>query len=97
VQSKFIEETIDRINQIMARHMTAKDYLDLGYEDNQESMELVGRIEEIADAMKMCRSRNLSEEERGLYAFAETVTDGDVTLFKRYFVWFRGLSTKNSE
>ena len=94
---KFIEQTIDRINQLMARHMTAKDYLGLGYEDNQESMELVGRIEEIADAMEMCRSRNLPEEERGLYAFAETVTDGEVALFKRYFVWFRSLSTKNSE
>ena len=92
---RFIEETIERINQIMARHVTARDYLDLGYEDNQESMELVSRIEEIANAIDMCRSRTLSEEERELYAFAETVTDGDVALFKRYFVWFRSLSTKD--
>ena len=94
---RFIEETIGRINQIMARHITSKDYLDLGYEDNQESMELVSRIKEIADATEMCRSKNLPEEERGLYAFAETVTDGDVDLFKRYFVWFRSLSKKGSE
>jgi hypothetical protein len=97
VPRRFIEETIDRINGIMARHGTAKNYLELGYEDNQESMELVSRISDIADAMEMCRSRRLPEQERALYAFAETVTDEDVALFKRYFLWFRSLSTKDSK
>jgi hypothetical protein len=95
VPRDFLEETIDRINQIMARHVTAKDYRDLGYDDNRESMELVSRIGDIADAMEMCRSRNVPEKERELYAFAETVTDRHVALFKRYFLWFRSLSTKD--
>ena len=96
MKKKFIEETVLRINRIMARHTTTKDYLGLGYEDNQESMELVSRIEEIVDAMEMCRSRNLPEEQRALYAFAEAVTDAEVALFRQYFVWFRNLSTKDS-
>jgi hypothetical protein len=94
---KFIEETIHRITELMERNVTAKTYLDLSYEDNKESMELVSRIDEIADAMSKCRSRNLADEERELYAFAETITDGEVAFFKKYFVWFRSLSTKNSE
>jgi len=94
---KFIEETIDRIEQLMQRNITAKSYLNLSYEDNKESMELVSRIEEIADAMTMCRSGDLPDEERELYAFAETIIDGDVALFKKYFVWFRSLSAKESE
>jgi hypothetical protein len=97
VPRTFIEETIDRINRIMARHVTAKSYLELGYEDNQESMELVSRIGDIADAREMCRSRDLPEGGRELYAFAETLTDEDVALFKRYFLWFRSLSTKDSK
>jgi len=93
----FVEETIDRINQLMQRHITAKTYSDLKYEDNKESMELVSRIEEITDAMSMCRSRNLPDEQRELYAFAETITDGEVALFKKYCAWFRSLSKKDSE
>jgi hypothetical protein len=92
---KFIEETIHRINELMQRNVMAKTYLDLSYEDNQESMELVSRIGDIADAMTMCRSRNLPEEARELCAFAETITDGEVVFFKKYFVWFRSLSTKD--
>ncbi len=94
---RFVEETIDRINQLMQRNITAKTYLELSYEDNEESMQLVSRIEEIADAMKMCRSRTVPDEERALYAFAETITEGEVALFKQYFVWFRGLSAKDAE
>ena len=93
----FIEETIDRINRLMQRNTKATTYLDLRYEDNKESMELVSRIEVIADAMTMCRSRKLPDEERELYAFAETITDGEIVLFKKYFAWFRSLSTKDSE
>ena len=92
--SKFVEETVGRINELMQRNITAKTYLDLNYEDNKESMELVSRIDDIADAINMCRSRNLPDEERELYAFAETITDGQVAIFKKYFVWFRSLSTK---
>jgi hypothetical protein len=77
----------------MARHIKARNYLDLDYADNRESMELVSRIEEIADAMEICRSKNLAETEKELYAFAETVTEGDVALFREYFLWFRSLST----
>lgn len=91
---KFIEETIDRVNAVMARNATAKTYLDLSHEDNRESMELVSRINDIADARSKCRSRNLPKEERELCAFAETLTDGEVGLFRSYFVWFRSLSTK---
>ena len=94
---KFIEETVCRIGQLMKRHATAQTYLDLSYEDNKESMELVSRIEEIADATRICRSKNLPEEERELYAFAETITAGEVSLFKEYFAWFRNLSTKDSK
>jgi len=92
---KFIEETVCRIGQLMKRHATAQTYLDLSYEDNKESMELVSRIEEIADAMRMCRSKNLPEEQRELYAFAETITEAEIALCKRYFVWFRSLSIKD--
>jgi hypothetical protein len=92
---KFIEETIYRINKLRERNITAKTYLDLSDEDNRESMELVSRISEIADAMSKCRSRNLPEEQRELYIFAETITDAEVAFFKNYFVWFRSLSTKN--
>jgi hypothetical protein len=94
---KFIEETIHRINELMQRNVTAKTYLDLSHEDNKESMELVSRIGDIADAMSKCRSRNLPDEARKLYAFAETITDGEVAFFKKYFVWFRSLSTKDAE
>jgi hypothetical protein len=93
----FIEETIERINELMERNTASKTYLDLSYEDNQESMELVSRIEEIADAMTMCRSRNLPDAERELYTFAQTVTDGEVSLFKKYFLWFRSLSMKDGQ
>jgi len=92
---KFIEETIHRINQLMERNVAAKTYLDLSYEDNKESMELVSRIGDIADAMSKCRSTNLPEEERELYAFAETMTDGEAVFLKNYLVWFRSLSTKD--
>jgi len=92
---KFIEETIHRINELMQRNVTAKTYLDLSYEDNKESMELVSRIDDIADAMSKCRSRNLPDEERELYAFAETMTDGEAVFLKNYLVWFRSLSTKD--
>ena len=92
---KFIEETIHRINALMQRNATAKTYLDLSYNDNKESMELVSRIGDIADAMSKCRSRNVADEERELYAFAETMTDGEVAFFKKYFVWFRSLSAKD--
>jgi hypothetical protein len=94
---KFIEETVYRIDQLMKRGVMAKTYLDLSQEDNRESMELVSRIEEIADAMTLCRSRNLLEEQRELYAFAETVTDGEISLFRKYFAWFRSLGIKDSE
>ena len=94
---KLIEETIDRINELMQRNITAKTYLDLSRKDNEESMELVSRINDIADARTMCRSKNLSDEERELSAFAGTITDGQVAFFKKYFVWFRSLSTKDSE
>ena len=97
IPRKFIEETIHRINELMERNVGAKTYLDLSREDNRESMELVSRIGDIADAMSRCRSRNLPDEERGLYAFAETTTDGEVAFFKSYFVWFRSLSTKDAE
>ena len=40
-------------------------------------MELVSRIGDIADAMSKCRSRNLPEEQRELYVFAETITLND--------------------
>ena len=92
---RFVEETIHRINGLMERNVTAETYLDLSHEDNRESMELVSRINDIADAMSKCRSRNLPEEERELCAFAETVTDGEVALFKSYFFWFRSLSKKD--
>ncbi|MGD8512978.1 MAG: hypothetical protein PVG85_03425 [Deltaproteobacteria bacterium] len=92
---RFIEETIRRINALMERNVTAKTYLDLSHEDNRESMELVSRIDDIADAMSKCRSRNLPDEEREVYAFAETITDGEVALFRSYFVWFRNLSTRD--
>jgi hypothetical protein len=74
--------------------VSAKTYLDLSRKDNEESMSLVGRIDEIVEAMCACQSRNIPDEERVLYAFAETVTDGEVALFKEYFAWFRGLSGK---
>lgn len=93
---KFIEETIHRITELMERNVTAKTYLDLSYEDNKESMELVSRIGDIADAMSKCRSRNLPDEAREVYAFAKTITDGEVAFFKKYFVWFRSLSTKDA-
>jgi len=60
---KFIEETIHRIDELMQRNVTAKTYLDLSHKDNKESMELVSRIDDIADAMSKCRSRNLPDEE----------------------------------
>ena len=49
-------------------------------------MELVSRIGDIADAMSKCRSRNLPEEQRELYVFAETITDAEVAFFMNYFV-----------
>jgi hypothetical protein len=91
---RFIEETIHRITELMQRNVMAKTYLDLSHEDNKESMELVSRINDIADAMAKCRSRSLPNKEREVYAFAETVTDGEIAFFKDYFVWFRSLSTK---
>ncbi|MDY6950322.1 MAG: hypothetical protein SWE60_02330 [Thermodesulfobacteriota bacterium] len=94
---KFIEETVCRIDLLMKRHVTAQTYLDLNQEDNKESMELVSRIEEIADAMKMCRARNVPCEQRELYAFAETVTEEEISLFRAYFRWFRSLSTKDTQ
>ncbi|MDY6838362.1 MAG: hypothetical protein SWH78_10340 [Thermodesulfobacteriota bacterium] len=94
---KFIEETVCRIDQLMKRHPRAQTYLDLSDEDNKESMELVSRIEEIADAMRMCRLKSLPEEQRELYAFAESITDSQLSLFKEYFSWFRNLSTKDSK
>ena len=94
MQKNFIEETICRINELRERNVTARTYLDLSDEDNRESMELVSRISDIADAMTRCRSRNLPGEERELYVFAETITDAEVAFFKNYFVWFRSLSTK---
>ena len=94
---KFIEETVCRIDKLMKRHATAQTYLELSHEDNRESMELVSRIQEITDAMTMGRSKNLPEEERELYAFAETITDGEISLFRGYFAWFRNLSTKDSQ
>ena len=93
---KFVQETIDRINDLMKRNVLAETYLDLTLEDNQESMDLVGRIEEIADAMNIYRRKNLSDKEKELYVFVETITDGEVVLFKQYFAWFRGLSRKDS-
>jgi len=92
---KFIEETIHRIDELMQRNVTAKTYLDLSHKDNKESMELVSRIDDIADAMSKCRSRNLPDEERELYAFAETMTDGEAVFFRNYLVWFRSLSTRD--
>jgi hypothetical protein len=90
---KFIEETVDRINELMERNVSAKTYQDLSYEDNQESMDLVSRIEEIAEAMHLCRLKGMSCEERELYAFVKTISDGEIALFKHYLGWFRRLST----
>jgi hypothetical protein len=58
-------------------------------------MELVSRIDEIVEAMCACQSSNIPDQERELYVFAETITDGEIALFKEYFAWFRGLGRKN--
>jgi len=92
---KFIEETVDRINSIMQSNTGAKTYLDLSIQDNRESMELVTRINDIADAAEKCRSETLPDEQRRLCAFAEALKAEDIALFKHYFVWFRGLSVKD--
>jgi len=97
MKRKFIDETLDRLNDLMQRNVTAKTYLDLSRKDNEESMELVGRIDEIVEAMCACQSRNIPDQERELYVFAETITDGEVALFKEYFAWFRGLGRKGPE
>ena len=94
---EFIEETIDRINQLMKGNVSAKTYSDLSYRDNAESMELVGRISDIADAAEKCRSENLSEDQRHFYTLAESLKTKDVDLFKEFFAWFRGLSKKRHE
>jgi|GEM_PF-3430644 hypothetical protein len=94
---KFIEETIDRINKLMEGNVSAKTYSDLSYGDNAESMELVSRVSDIADAAEKCRSERLSEDQRQFYAFAENLKSADVDLFKKFFAWFRGLSKKGHE
>ena len=91
---KFVDETINRINQLMQRNLSAATYLDLSHEDNEESMQLVGRVEEIAERMHLCRLKGMADEQKELYAFVETITDGEITLFKEYFAWFRGLKKK---
>ena len=97
MKRKFIDETLDCINDVMQRNVTAKTYLDLSRKDNEESMNLVSRIDEIVEAMCACQSKRLPDQERELYAFAETITDGEVALFKEYFAWFRGLGRKDPE
>ena len=93
---KFVQETVDRIKDLMKRNVLAESYLDLTLEDNEESMNLVSRIEEIAEAMEIYRRRGLSDQEKELYLFVETITDGEVILFKKYFAWFRNLSRKDA-
>lgn len=92
---KFVQETIDRINDLMQRNVAAETYLDLSKADNSESMHLVNRIEEIAETMNTYRHRTLPDEEKELYGFVETITVAEVTLFKHYFAWFRSLSVKD--
>lgn len=93
---KLVQETIDRINDLMKRNALAETYLDLSAKDNEESMDLVGRIEEIAEAMTIYRRRNLSDKEKELYQFVETITESEIAFFKEYFAWFRNLSRKDS-
>jgi hypothetical protein len=91
---KSIQETVDRITHLMEHNVSAKTYLELSTDDNNESMQLVARIDEIADAMTTYRMKDLPEKEKELYEFVETITEDDIALFKRYCAWFRRIGRK---
>lgn len=97
MSSQFIEDTVDRIHKLMKGNVSAQTYSDLSFDDNAESMELVSRISDIADAAEKARSKNLSEDQRQVYAFAESLKTKDVDLFKEFFAWFKSLSKKDSD